>query len=817
MAFLPLIERELRVALRKKRPVKNRWLVAAACSGGALLFLATSTLSGSRGMGGTLHKALCVVGVYLALRTPLLMAGVFTEERRNQTLGLLFLSGLRAGEIFVSKVFSAAMIAFTGLLAMFPLLALPFLTGGVSFDLFVATIFALPNLLVFALAVTLLASVLTEDEGAAVLLAGALAAVVCAAPAMVYLGQAHFAPGTVPSCWWLRLSPAYGPWLIWKGLGWGAAAEFWRNAGMTMCWSALCLLAADVALRRVWRDWRENRGVTGWNGGWQHILHGNVRDRQRLAARWLEVNPWVWLAARDRRPATLGWWGVGGLAFVWVAGCVVWRGEWLRTSNLLLTAALLNFVLHWIIRYTAAEGLGNGRRDGSYELLLTTPLNPSEIVQGELEALRWHFGGVTQAALGMNAGLMLAGLAARSWTPRALFVYGAIWSGMLTWAWVQARNWRAALPAMWAGLNCGRPAQAIWRVAGLNSRWRWFTILFNLGFWSWTLFVSGIFSSALSRFPSGSSYEIQVALTVAFFAVCVVVAEGIMHRSKSVKDGVVGHTLGNPMQKQCGRRLVAEFREIVREPVPDPDDPRFKKWHCRERFPWGWEIVEREFGKDKVVRRSERIRLAALTKSLLRAERVWEFCGNNWKGKRLVRPVKELPIADAANCLLGCELTLADGTKVYGHITNLSLTSSEENQHFLTLSVFAGGEAVRLARYHDADFAERGPGALARKLGKREDEVFPISFDMSEIAVGAPGCVRGRILKEPQQKLSREQLLGRRAPRATLTKGGDLLREERCSPVANVLLVDRPLAQGPAVGGETPAIGSDEDQGATKP
>jgi hypothetical protein len=41
-------------------------------------------------------------------------------------------------------------------------------------------------------------------------------------------------------------------------------------------------------------------------------------------------------------------------------------------------------------------------------------------------------------------------------------------------------------------------------------------------------------------------------------------------------------------------RLVAEFREIVREPVPDPQDPRFKQWNVRERFPWGWELVQQQ-------------------------------------------------------------------------------------------------------------------------------------------------------------------------------------------------------------------------------
>jgi hypothetical protein len=42
------------------------------------------------------------------------------------------------------------------------------------------------------------------------------------------------------------------------------------------------------------------------------------------------------------------------------------------------------------------------------------------------------------------------------------------------------------------------------------------------------------------------------------------------------------------------RRLNLEFREIVREPLPDPTDPRFKKWDVGERFPWGWGLAQHQ-------------------------------------------------------------------------------------------------------------------------------------------------------------------------------------------------------------------------------
>jgi hypothetical protein len=60
---------------------------------------------------------------------------------------------------------------------------------------------------------------------------------------------------------------------------------------------------------------------------------------------------------------------------------------------------------------------------------------------------------------------------------------------------------------------------------------------------------------------------------------------------------------GNVAEKEriSARRLIREFREIVREPLPDPSDPRFKTWNVLERFPWGWGMVQQQL-HERVVR-----------------------------------------------------------------------------------------------------------------------------------------------------------------------------------------------------------------------
>jgi len=329
MALLPIIERELRVALRKKRPVRRRMQVAALVVGGTLLFLLLSAVAGQRGAGHNLHQLLCLVAGYLVLRTPRLTAGIFAEERREQTLGLLFLSGLGATEVFASKLLSAALVAFGDLLTLFPMLAVPFLIGGVSFEQFLATVCALPNFLLFVLAVCLLASVLTRDDGAAVILTGVLLFLLCGVGPLIYLAQSQFSPAANLSSGWLLVSPAYGPYLAWRGFGTTPPGDFWNNALVTMAWSGLCLGAAAAALKSLWREREQDFGAIGWRVRWLRWMHGDARSRRRLVATWLQANPFVWLAARDRQPAMLAWLVVGGMVAAWLGCWAAWPARWL--------------------------------------------------------------------------------------------------------------------------------------------------------------------------------------------------------------------------------------------------------------------------------------------------------------------------------------------------------------------------------------------------------------------------------------------------------------------------------------------------------
>ena len=79
--------------------------------------------------------------------------------------------------------------------------------------------------------------------------------------------------------------------------------------------------------------------------------------------------------------------------------------------------------------------------------------------------------------------------------------------------------------------------------------------------------------------------------------------------------------------------------------------------------------------------------------------------------------------------------------------------------HFLSLSVPSQGEWFHLARYHDSDYAENGPVALAQLLGLTVAEVFPITYDLTSYVSGEASALKGTILAEPRERLSRDEII----------------------------------------------------------
>ncbi len=124
-----------------------------------------------------------------------------------------------------------------------------------------------------------------------------------------------------------------------------------------------------------------------------------------------------------------------------------------------------------------------------------------------------------------------------------------------------------------------------------------------------------------------------------------------------------------------------------------------------------------------------------------------------------MRPVRELPVTDLGGRLVGTRVRLRNGTEHWAVLGNVILNSPRQTEQFLTVGIEKDGQRFELARYFDSDYDSRGPEQLAQFLGLPIDEVFPISYDLSAIAVGHPQVLVGRIPQAPREKLTSEELL----------------------------------------------------------
>src|SRR5258708_527413 len=179
MTFLPIVDRELRVAARRKSTHRIRlWTTF----GGALvnmIFLLFMRVFGSAfgfgNAGGILFGMLAwytfgmclLAGIFLA-------ADVLSEEKREGTLGLLFLTDLRGYDVVLGKFMGIGLATAYALVASFLVMAFPLLMGGVTAGEFWRVALALLNALFFSLAVGLWVSSWCRESTKA--MTGALAA-----------------------------------------------------------------------------------------------------------------------------------------------------------------------------------------------------------------------------------------------------------------------------------------------------------------------------------------------------------------------------------------------------------------------------------------------------------------------------------------------------------------------------------------------------------------------------------------------------------------------------------------------------------------
>ncbi len=387
MHFLPIAARELQVAARKRSTFWLRLAAALAALVVGMVFFSVSTLRGMRvpDMGSALFQVLTWMCLVAGLSAGLFFTSdSLSEEKREGTLGLLFLTPLRGYDVVTGKLLATSLRSFYALLALLPILAITQLMGGVTGMQYLKSALALLNALFISLAAGIFISAICRDSqkalSATLLLLLVLAFGGVVADAIIAHVQNH---GFEPA--WALSSPGY---VLAAAGAWGRTA-YWESLVATHIAGWALLWAACGLVRHTWQEKKRDTGSScGWAYAWRH---GGLRRRMRLRRGLLERQPIAWLGCRDRWQS-LNMWVLAlaiTLSFFVLLVRKLPREAWLVWAYAGGLFSLLVYV------WTASQScrlLLDTRRSGLLELLLVAPISARQIVGGQLRALGRLFG-----------------------------------------------------------------------------------------------------------------------------------------------------------------------------------------------------------------------------------------------------------------------------------------------------------------------------------------------------------------------------------------------------------------------------------------
>jgi hypothetical protein len=389
MTVLPIVARELRAASRRRGTVWWRASAAAAVLGvGVWSYLAMADSSPPGDIGQMLFGIMAGSSVaYCLLGGPLFTADCLSREKRDGTLGLLFLTDLKGYDVVLGKLTATSLNAAFGVLAMVPLLAVPLLLGGVTLDEVARMALVIVNTLYFSLTAGICVSAVSRSARKAVLGTGTLLLLLtCVPPLAARVWDLVPVPSRTPL---LMPSPVFTFIMAFETAYKVRPDAFWGSLGTTHLLGWLFLGTACALAPRVWRDKAAGRSLG--LGKRLEFWAFDPPERRAFRARLLEQNPYFWLAARARLRPALVWAAFAVAGCLWLAGLAKEHRDWLDPFICFLTCGLLNGLLKVWLAVESGRQLAEDRHAATLEALLTTPLSVREILKGQFLALQRQF------------------------------------------------------------------------------------------------------------------------------------------------------------------------------------------------------------------------------------------------------------------------------------------------------------------------------------------------------------------------------------------------------------------------------------------
>ena len=388
MTVLPIAVRELRVAARKRSTFWLRVVTAlvACVIGSGTMIIQAGYGTATADAGKVLFEILTWMAVAAALSAGLFFTSdCLSEEKREGTLGFLFLTDLRGYDVAAGKLVATSLRCFFAFLALFPILAVTLLMGGVAGAQFWKVAIALVNALFFSLALGLLVSALGRDSQKVLSATLLLLLLLTFGGPLADAGIAKLRHRAFEPLLSLA-SPGY----VFMQAGTWGRTPFWPGLLTTQVLAWAMFAAACAVTPRAWQEKSGQRHSTSsWVYWWKY---GSAKRRLRLRRKLASRNPVLWLASRERWQSLTVWIIALFLTAVFLSFAfdLLPREAWLAWSWSFL-GGLYSIVLYLAAASRSGRFFVEARQSGLTELLLSTPLNEREMVRGQWSALLRSF------------------------------------------------------------------------------------------------------------------------------------------------------------------------------------------------------------------------------------------------------------------------------------------------------------------------------------------------------------------------------------------------------------------------------------------
>lgn len=372
MTALPIVQRELLVAARQRMTYLSRTLSAGILL--PIFALLHNLHAGGSTFGGP--QILSILSTIVFIES--MLAGIrytsdcISEERREGTLGLLFLTDLKGYDVVLGKVFARGLRAFYSLMAALPILALSVLVGGVTGEQIAAVSTTLVVCILFSLTAGAFISSLSRNERNALL------------GTLLFVGAVTFVPIVLNSIA-IRVFNHYGfvdtlvflsPYFAFSEGGRG----FTRPLQPAL-WTLITMSIALV-LYSSWRV-RSTFGEPELSPAVARV--DRVSTAVRSKPRRVKRDHLSWLAKRNRIPSSRI---IALSVFVVVFGLfcrAAFEGNWNWAIPVVFLGSYGFHALYkFLITAETCRQVNEDRRSGSIELLLVTPLKPQSLVRAHL-------------------------------------------------------------------------------------------------------------------------------------------------------------------------------------------------------------------------------------------------------------------------------------------------------------------------------------------------------------------------------------------------------------------------------------------------